>query len=285
MARKKKKINYKIYLIVSLIVVLAGSILLIVNRSEEYVPIKKIEFHEKETAIFIDEEIELGYTIYNSEDTDKLIWSTSNSNIATVDVNGVVKGISFGDVIITVSLNNISESSIKLKVKSYDVSLKVNPNNSISNGEWYNKNLELEIETLNIKNLKYCVTTYETCEPINEYKNNITIKNGIWYLYIEALDKNNKILNHKETFKVDTTVPKCKISRIGKLTDLTTTIAVSCEHDNSGIFKYEWYRDNKIVYITNINEISIVEIYEEGEHKYKVKVYDNALNTSIYKIN
>ena len=69
------------------------------------------------------------------------------------------------------------------------------------------------------------------------------------------------------------------------MTDLTTTISVNCNPDDSGIIKYEWYRDDKIVYITDKNEIAITEIYAEGNHKYKAKVYDNALNESIYKIN
>ncbi len=285
MAIKKHRKNFKIYLIISLIVVILGSILLISNRSKEYIPETKIEFHQKQAEIYIDEKVELGYTIYNPGENDKLVWSTSNSKVATVDAKGVIKGISFGDVTITVSLNNRSESHIKLRVKSYDVSLKINPSEKRSNGDWYNKNIELEIESLNIKELKYCVTSFDVCEPNKEYKNKISLKTGIWNFYIEALDKNNKVLTHKETFKIDSQAPKCTISRIGKLTDLTTTIAVSCNPDDSGIYKYEWYRDNELVFITDQLEISMTEIYKEGNPKYKVKVYDNALNTSIYKIN
>lgn len=286
MAKKKKHKNKKpIYFIISIIVIIIGIFLVIINQKDEKYLEKKIEFHDKNVEIFIGEEISVGYTIQNSSTNDKLVWSTSNSKVAIVNSDGLIKGLSFGDVVITVTLNEEITSTLNLRVKSYDVSLKINPNQEYSNDEWYNQNLELEIETLNIKELKYCQTNEETCEPLNNYKDKIKLKDGKWNIILSALDKNNKVLNHKEMFKIDTKAPKCNISRIGKLTDLTTTISVNCNPDESGIFKYEWYRDDKIVYITDINEIVITEIYEEGNHKYKVKVYDNALNTSIYKIN
>lgn len=285
MAKKKKKKNKPIYFIFSIIVIIIGIFIVIINQKEEDVLEQKIEFHNKNIEIFIGEEINVGYTIQNSSDNDKLVWSTSNNKVATVNNDGLIKGLSFGDVLITVTLNNKIEATLNLRVKSYDVSLKINPNYEYSNNEWYNQALELEIETLNIKELKYCITNDEICDPSNDYKEKLKLKDGKWNVFLLATDKNNRTLTHKEIFKIDTKAPKCSISRIGKLTDLTTTISVNCNPDDSGIIKYEWYRDDKIVYITDKNEIAITEIYAEGNHKYKVKVYDNALNESIYKIN
>lgn len=283
--KEKKESNFRIYLIISLIVIILGSILLIINRK---LPIKieeDIKFHETEATLYIGETKQVGYTIYNKSANDNLSWATSNAKVATVDENGLIRAISFGDVTISAVLNNKYVATMKVSIKSYEVSLRIIPNYKRSNGEWYNKQLEVEIKTLNVGKLKYCVTTADVCTPNKDYQKKITLKNGTWSLYIEALDKNNREFTHKEMIKIDNVAPKCKISRIGKITDLSTTITVSCEPDDSGITKYEWYRDNSIVLVTNQNEIEMTQISDGGNHKYQVKVYDEALNISTYKIN
>lgn len=288
MAKKREKNRFKnkskFYLLIVLMVVIIGSIMLILNRKRAETIIPKVKFHTEKTEIFINDKIQIGYTIYNLNADDKLIWTTSNDSVASVDSNGVIIGKSFGDVIITLTINDISSTSVKIRVKSYDVSLILETSIKPSNGEWYNKEFELEIQVLNIEKLSYCITNAESCTPNLEYKDKIKIKNGISSIYIEATDKNNRYLAHRETYKVDSKPPKCTISRIGKLTDLTTTIAVSCEPKLTKIVKYEWYRNDEKVFITDNNEISITEIYAEGNVKYKVLVYDEAMNISSYKL-
>ncbi|MDD5923811.1 MAG: Ig-like domain-containing protein [Clostridia bacterium] len=51
--------------------------------------------------------------------SDEITWKSSNKSIATVDENGVVTGVSSGDITITATCESINKSStIKLKIKS-----------------------------------------------------------------------------------------------------------------------------------------------------------------------
>ena len=168
--RKKKKIAFgkKECILATLIVVTIGLILLVSNRTIVKEPKYEVYFHDESAEIFIGDEVKFGYTITNSKGEDNLIWTTSNSNVATVDMDGKVKGVSFGDVVITVALGNGSSSSIRLRVKSYPVRLIVNTDIKPVKS-WYNHEVNVTVETLNINELKYCLTIKEECTPINNY--------------------------------------------------------------------------------------------------------------------
>jgi len=287
MARKKKRkivLTQKNYMVIILMVIILGLILLISNRTKLKKPEHNVKLHETEAEIYIGDVIRLGYTILNQSDEDKLIWSTSNSKIATVDQYGRIRGISFGDVIITVELSNGNSSSLKLRVKSYPVYLRINTDIKPTKG-WFNKPVNITLDFLNIENIKYCVTLYEICEPNIKYKDKINLKNGNWQLYVKGLDRNNKEILHKEMFKIDLVPPKCNITRIGKLNEETATITVLCNETASGIDSFEWYRDDKRVYITENEQVFAKDIYDLGKHKYSVKVYDGAGNFATYEIN
>lgn len=286
MARRKRKkiaIGRKECIFITLIVVILGLILLVVNRKTIKEPEYSVQFHEKEVEIYIGEQLRVGYTITNSKGKDKLSWTTSNSNVATVDSRGMITGISFGDVIIIVQLPNGSSSSLKLRVKSYPVYLRLKTSNESIKG-WYNQETKVFIDSLNIENIKYCVSKSDDCYPVTNYKDKIVLKDGIWNLYITGLDKNGKTITHHENFRVDLIAPVCNITRVGKLVEATATIEIICDKDASGVDKYEWYRDGKRVYMTYDGLIHTSEIYADGKHKYSVKVYDLAGNSATYSI-
>ncbi len=283
--RKKRKITLskeKCIFITSLVVTI-GLVLLVINRTILKDPEHEIYFHDKTAEIFIGDQVRFGYTISNAKQDESLLWTTSNSKVATVDSTGRVKGISFGDVTITVELSNGSSSSIKLRVKSYPVRLIVNTDiEPIRN--WYNKELTITLDTINIEEIKYCISIEGECNPNLYYKDKIKLPNGIWFLYINYTDKNNKAVTHREIFKVDLKAPKCDITRIGKLYEDDATIDIICGEDSSGIDRYEWYRDGARVFMTDKSITYTKEIYMAGKHKYSVKVYDVAGNYTEYKI-
>ena len=55
---------------------------------------------------------------------DNLTWTSSNSNIATVDSNGVVKGINVGTATITVTSSNGKSATCKVEVVDADIDVK-----------------------------------------------------------------------------------------------------------------------------------------------------------------
>ena len=286
MARKKKKkiaLSKKQCIFITLLVVIIGLFLIVINRTILQEPKYEIYFHKSRAEIYIGDQINFGYTVTNSTGNDKIMWTTTNSNVATVDANGKVTGVSFGDVIITAELSNGESTSLKLRVNSYPVRLVVNTDILPMKG-WYNKEVNVTFDALNIKEIKYCITDIDECYPTLKYNNKITLKNGIWYLYITYVDRNNKTVSHREEFKVDLISPKCNITRIGKLYENESTIEVICEDDKSGIEKYEWYRDDKKVLSLEERLLHTNQIYENGKHKYSVKVYDIAGNFTTYSI-
>lgn len=284
MNKKGKLKKDRVFVICILLIVIVGSIFLI-NYSKKNIASKPfIVLNENAGEVFIESEIVVTYTIRNTNPNIMITWSSSDPKIAEVDGSGKVTGLSFGDVVITATLNNGSSASTKISVKSYPVSLSVNTNIKASNN-WYNKNLELTITKENIKTSKYCVTKEDPCTPDHELVDKITLKDGIWNLYISGIDRNNKEIEYHDTYKIDTTAPKCQISRIGKLTDTNTTINVTCDNDLSGISKYVWYCDEKEILTTDSGEIKMSQIMGDNSSKYVVKVSDNASNETTLKIN
>lgn len=279
MTRKKDKC-----ILLTLIVVTFGLTWLTLNRPLPKEPEHTIKFHEKNVEIYIGEETRVGYTIYNPNPKENLIWSTTNRAVASVNSKGVIKGVAFGDVIITVELPNREKDTLNLRVKSYPVYFRLKTNIEPNNG-WFNEKLEVVFDTLNVENIVYCFEHYEGCIPHIEYSNKIVLTDGIWYLKAKGLDRNGKEVTYQETFKVDLVKPSCTISRIGKMNEENTSIEVLCSPDASGIYKYEWYIDDKRVYVTDASLIMAKEIYQLGNHKYSVKVFDKALNFKTYEVN
>ena len=287
MARRKKKrlsLNKRYCFLIITVVITLGLVLLIVNRTHPKELEYSIEFHEESAEIYIGDAKRFGYTIVNPKGNDNLKWTTTNSRVATVDETGNVVGMSFGDVVIIVELDNGSQSRLNLRVKSYPVYLRVNTNVEPTKSGWYNKKLDVTLDTLNVEDIKYCVSLNEECFENINYKDKITLKDGIWYLNIVGNDKNGKVVTYHEMFKIDLVSPKCNLTRVGKISEAAASAEVICEDDASGIEKYVWYRDNERIETTTEGQILLAQIYLKGKHKYSVKVYDIVGNVSTYEI-
>ena len=81
------------------------------------IPVDSISITNGDSKIDIGKTLQLKANISPSNATDKSIkWTSSDRTIAPIDNNGLVKGISEGNVIITALSNNNKSSSIKLTV-------------------------------------------------------------------------------------------------------------------------------------------------------------------------
>jgi uncharacterized protein YjdB len=73
----------------------------------EYIPVVEIELNKTTTVILVGSSEQLQATVYPTGATDKKVgWYSDDSSIATVDANGLVKGVSVGMTIIRVTDNN-----------------------------------------------------------------------------------------------------------------------------------------------------------------------------------
>lgn len=93
---------------------------------ETFVPVIDIEVEDYEDVVNVEEVISLSGTVVPSDATHTTIkYSSSNKKIATVSSSGDVKGISKGNVVITLSAGDFSKK-IHLKVKVATKKIEIN---------------------------------------------------------------------------------------------------------------------------------------------------------------
>ncbi|MDE6292093.1 MAG: Ig-like domain-containing protein, partial [Bacilli bacterium] len=84
------------------------------------IKIEKVSLNKSniELARGTTQKITATITPANTTDSKKITWSSSNTKIVTVDQNGLVKGISNGDAVVTAKFSNGKALNVKVKVKS-----------------------------------------------------------------------------------------------------------------------------------------------------------------------
>ena len=92
-------------------------------------PITSIKLDNADITIEKNKEITLGLSIEPMDATESYTWTSSNTNVATVDENGKVKAVGGGDTTITVKSKNGKEASCEVKVTSKIESISLNKSN------------------------------------------------------------------------------------------------------------------------------------------------------------
>ena len=89
------------------------------TKSEIVVNPDKIKFDGELRKMKIGTSEKLSYTVFPEDvDRDRLIWTSSDSNIATVDSNGIVKALKEGRVVVTLKSITGIEDTIDIEVES-----------------------------------------------------------------------------------------------------------------------------------------------------------------------
>ena len=126
-------------------------------------PVKSFSFKQSEETIFVNETKDLKYVIEPSNGyVYDYKWECDNENIATVDDNGVVKGIKNGNTTISLTINERLTESINITVKSKieSIQLKYNPKELLKIGDSFK--LHPTISPSNVQNQKI---VYESSNP------------------------------------------------------------------------------------------------------------------------
>lgn len=148
--------------------------------------------------------INVKYTNTTAQTTK--VWSSSNTKVATVDQNGVVKGVKAGKAKITLTVQNPGDAqalvlSKDVTVKQYVTSIKLNATKkTIYNGRAFTLKA-----TVNPKNAAYKAVTYKSS---NRKIATVTskgvvkgIKPGTAYITVKAKDGSNKYAKCKVVVK------------------------------------------------------------------------------------
>ncbi|WP_343343760.1 Ig-like domain-containing protein [Terrisporobacter petrolearius] len=111
--------------------------------SAEYKPVESVKINEKDVSIEVTGETKLTATVLPENATDKVVtWSSDNEEVATVDQNGVIKGLKEGNVTIIVTTKDSN--------KTHSITVKVTPEKPANDEERESlKALIEEVESMN----------------------------------------------------------------------------------------------------------------------------------------
>ncbi len=88
------------------------------TQTPQTIAVSSIELTNKKEELTVGETLQLGYKINPDNATDKTVtWTSSNTNIATVDNKGKVTSISEGTVTISVKTSNWKTATVAITVK------------------------------------------------------------------------------------------------------------------------------------------------------------------------
>lgn len=93
-----------------------------IKYSKIYKPVNELIITSSKTSIYVNETLQLEYLLKPEDALQTITWSSSNDKIATVDENGLVKGISAGAVKITATSVGLNSEGKQI---SYEIVLHI----------------------------------------------------------------------------------------------------------------------------------------------------------------
>lgn len=251
--------------------------------------VTKLSYNSKKQAkeVYRNKTIKFAVTVVPSNANNKgLTYSSSNKKVATVNSNGVVKGIKAGTVTITAKAKDSSKKIVKIKVKVKKPPITINT--KLSNDEFKanKKYVSMYVDELNKyfescgavinPNLKgssqYCVGGTST------FRNNTSIKDfmvgtiGLWTNRRATDTFNNSDDHNTDTWK--------NIKTKQELIDFENYVEkISCvifdEYNPNKMLNSEWNGWKKFCKYTNSDGIVNVYVYAipNGDYDYEVRMY------------
>jgi len=133
------------------------------------IPVRELTLNMNTATIDLGDTLQLEYTINDNADNKDVIWESSNENILTVNQNGLVRGVSGGNAIITVRALDGSGMSASCNITSVVL---------ITDITFTQKNIELHVGSTYafIKNDNYTITPNNAnVTQLNWYTSNDSI--------------------------------------------------------------------------------------------------------------
>ena len=155
-----------------------ASYTLTVNKKIINIPITSISLNKTSGTKYIGEteNLVVSYNPSNTTDNKSIIWTTSNSKVATIN-NGVVKAIGVGNAVITAKVMN--------KTATYNITVKKKENRPITYKYTYDSSKKIIYKLNNNIN-------------INKFKNNLN--------YNPIIKSNNNILKDNDLIRTNMTI-------------------------------------------------------------------------------
>lgn len=245
--KKSKKIILYLAIVLIILIALLGSLAFFYYKdkdtnkpndgggTEQPVLVPNLVLNTKEFDLKVSSTKKIEYTIENDNGNLVITWSSSNTKIATVDQNGLVKGVKAGNATITASytidgqsyektceVTVINNSSSGGSSSSGTTTDKTDPKLSytITKGkenEWVNTDVEIKVtasDNVGVNTIQYTKNCTSNCK-YTTIKNNeiITIsETGSTTITIIAKDKAGNSATKTVKVKIDKIKPTCSLS-------------------------------------------------------------------------
>jgi hypothetical protein len=142
--------------------------------------------------VLLGESFNLNYIIEPlNASLDKVVWTSSNSLIASVDQNGLVNPINVGEVIITVNVNDSLMASTKLNVKdtlSPETDLNNNLESDLSGGDWIPIANGDDLMMIGVSGVSYIFAADNPIESVEFSGDNLTPGLSGKYYLLNSID-------------------------------------------------------------------------------------------------
>ncbi len=235
------------------------------------VAVSSISFTNANIGIKLKDSSTLQPTIEPSDTTDKTIkWTSSNTDVATVDSNGIVKGLKAGTVKITAETSNGKKAYVSVKVYNPNKESLLNfffLNTQTYNGMNYTSNESILIQSIDNKYLLYDAADNDDKIVLMIYNRLKTLQKTsvvtIDYLVISHLHSDHygsamKILKNKNIVvknliikKVSNSSDSNNVDKYNKIVNANSNVKVNQHKNNTialGNFTDIYFYNNPDVY-------------------------------------
>ena len=206
---------------------------------------KDIELLNENMSIKVGESDYLSYKIVNEDVGEEFSFVSSDESIATVNENGLVTGISGGNV--TISFNyqvngRKRTKEINVTIVGEPISDDITMNITYSSGSsdtWTNQDVKLSIETTGyVSSIRYAVNCSGECNYKEVTNNEIIITdNGVNNVKVVANGRNNKEVTKEVVVKLDKEMPKAVINNKNVVSNDSVEVCATCSDSVSGCSK------------------------------------------------
>ena len=227
------------------------------------IEIESLDFSESNIILSKDKTKKLEINIKpNGASNKKLTWSSSDSNIVSVDQNGVIKGIKNGNAIIKVKSKNGVSSSISVYVEA-DLSINIT-NKKIEVGDSFTLKANKEVKWLSSNSKVASVDSFGVVVGLSEGQTTITGQ------YDKQSVKCDITVNKKNINVASVSLNKSQINMYAGDSEKVNAIILPNEATNKSV---SWSTSDSSV--ATVDQNGNINAKKEGNTIIKVKTNNN----------
>ena len=281
--KNKKDLIKKIIIIAVSVLMLFIIIMLIMHIKNN----PSIELDKKNIILNIGAKEKITYKKINTEDEVQLIYTSSDSNIATVDISGQITAMGIGKATITIdyTIKDVKGSKkCNIEVNNdnnvnSNISLNLSVEDGIPSDTWRNTDALVLVKAesvFGIESIKYTVNCENNCNYTSVTDNIIRISNnGSNKLKVIAMDYKKQEAVKEITIKIDHESPTISLSKSGSIvSNKEVEVCATCSDNLSGC------KETKVCKkYTSSKYGEVISVYDVAGNKTDSESFNVTINT------